>query len=96
MSTPQKTSAAAITSLTAGLLVLACVGLRWPPLLTMLLSTAAVVSGHFALAAIRKEPERLDGKAAAIIGLVIGYVGLVAWVIAVLLLIMGFLSLGGR
>ena len=96
MITMQKTSAAAITSFTAGLLVLACVGLRWPPLLTMLLSTVAVASGHFALSAIRKDPERLDGKATAIIGLVIGYVGLVAVVSAVLLLSLAFMSFGGR
>lgn len=96
MSTTRKTGAAAITSLATGLLVLACVGLRWPPLLTMLLSTVAVASGHVALAAIRKDPERLDGKAAAITGLVIGYVGLIAGVIAVLLLIIGFMSFGGR
>jgi hypothetical protein len=96
MSTQKKTSSAALVSVAAGLLALASISFFWPLLFTMTLSTVAVVSGHTGLTAVRNDPDRLDGSATAITGLVIGYLGLVAGLVAVLLLNMGFMSFGGR
>lgn len=96
MSPTKKTSSAAVVSVTAGFLVAACVNLHGSVLLTMLLSTVAIVGGHFARSAIRGDPDRLDGNAMAITGLAIGYLGLASGIIAFLLLNMAFKSFGGR
>ncbi len=96
MSTQKKTSSASLVSIVAGLLALASINLFWPLLITMTLSTVAVVSGHIGVTAIRNDPDRLDGSAMAITGLVIGYLGLVSGLIAMMLLNIGFMSFGGR
>ncbi|MDZ4813521.1 MAG: DUF4190 domain-containing protein [Pseudomonadota bacterium] len=96
MSSTQKTSLASLVSVAAGLLVVASVNLHWPALVTMLLSTLAVFSGHFARAAIRSDPGQLDGNAMAITGLAIGYIGLVAGTVAFLLIHMALMSFGGK
>jgi len=96
MSITKKTSSAALVSGATGLLVIASANLLWPPLLTLTLATVAVVSGHAGLAAIRKEPDRIDGRATAITGMVIGYIGLAAGVFAFTLLTAAFMSFGGR
>lgn len=96
MSITKKTSSAALVSVATGLLVLASVSLLWPPLLTLTLATVAVVSGHTGLTAIGNDPDRLDGRATAITGMVIGYVGLAAGILAIILLNAAFMSFGGR
>lgn len=96
MASMRRTSPFAIASITAGLLVFATANLQWSFWLTMLLSTTAIISGHIARSAIRSDPERSEGKMIASIGLVIGYIGVVAGVAAVLLLGAAFMSFGGR
>ncbi len=96
MSIEKKTSSAALVSIVAGLLALGSINFFWPLLITMTLSMVAVVSGHIGLTAIRNDPGRLDGSATAITGLVIGYLGLVSGLLAMMLLNMGFMSFGGR
>lgn len=96
MSIEKKTSSAALVSIGAGLLALVSISFFWPMLISMTLSTVAVVSGHIAITAIRNDPDRLDGRATALTGLVIGYLGLVAGLLAIMLLVMGFMSFGGR
>ncbi len=96
MAIQKQTSPASLVSVAAGLLTLASISFFWPVLLTMALSTIAVMSGHAGLRAIRKDPDRLDGSATALTGLAIGYLGLVAGLFAVMLLNMGFMSFGGR
>ena len=96
MNPTQKTSTASLVSVASGLSVFPSVGLLWPPILILILSMLAIVSGHVALAAIRRDPDRITGKAFAITGLFIGYTGLIAGVAAFVLLNAAFMSFGGR
>jgi peptidyl-prolyl cis-trans isomerase D len=72
--TQPKTSGKAIASLILGLLVL-------PPLG----STLAVVFGHLAYSEIKRSTGRLKGRGMAIAGLVIGYLGIAAFLIVLIL-----------
>lgn len=82
MNTARQTSTLAIVSLVAGIL-------GWT-LLPFLGSLAAIVTGHLARAEIRREPQRLDGDGLAIGGLVLGWLSVATWVIAVLVFVLFF------
>jgi len=65
--TPAETSGMAIVSLVCGLLFF-----LFP------VAIVAIITGHLSLSAIRKSAGRLKGEGAAIAGLVLGYLGIVA------------------
>jgi len=71
----------AIISLVAGIL-------GWT-LLPFLGSIAAIVTGHMARKEIRRDPA-LDGDVMAIIGLVLGWVSVIAWIVGILLFVLFF------
>ena len=75
-------SAMAITSLVTGLL-----GWTVMPWIGSLL---AIVTGHLARSAIRREPEALDGDGFAVAGLVLGYTMLACSLLALLAVLMFF------
>ncbi len=66
-----ETSILAIVSLVAG--VLGVFGAFFAP---MLASIVAVVCGHLARSRIARDPERLTGDGVALIGLILGYIGI--------------------
>ena len=66
-------SSLAIVSLVAGFLSPVFIILCFLSLIT---STVAIVTGHIALYKIKRSANRLDGRAVAIVGLVLGYISL--------------------
>jgi len=68
----QTTSGYAIASFVLGLAGCGCAFVG---------SLVAIVLGHVALAEIKKSEGRLGGRGLAIAGLVLGYVGLAAWIV---------------
>lgn len=75
-------SVLAITSFSFGLL-------GWT-LLPWLGAIVAIVTGHLARGAIRREPDRLDGDGFAVAGLVLGYTMLGLSLLAVFLIVLFF------
>ena len=59
--------------------------------LPLVASVIAVVTGHLARAEIRRDPERLDGDGMALAGLILGYLAIGLWLLAILLFF-GFLG----
>jgi hypothetical protein len=68
---PPETSLLAIVSLVAG--ILGVIGSFFAPLLA---SIVAIVCGHLARGRIRREPARLTGDGIALVGLILGYIGI--------------------
>lgn len=75
-------SAMAVTSLVTG--VLGWTVMPW------LGSFVAIVTGHLARSAIRREPDALDGDGLAVAGLVLGYTMLACSLLALLAVLMFF------
>lgn len=71
-----KTSGLAIASL--------CLGIGSIVLCGVFMGIPAVICGHLALGQIKRSQENLQGKAMAIIGLIIGYFSIVATVVMIL------------
>ena len=80
---PRQTSTLAIVSLIFGVL-------SWI-VIPLLGSLVAIITGHMARAEIRREPERLDGDGMALAGLILGYLAIGLWLLAILLFF-GFLG----
>lgn len=59
--------------------------------LPLVASVIAVVTGHLARAEIRRDPERLDGDGMALAGLILGYLAIGLWLLAILVFF-GFLG----
>jgi hypothetical protein len=78
----RSTSNLAIVSLIAGIL-------GWT-ILPFISSIVAVVTGHYARAEIRREPERLEGDGLAVAGLVLGYSLIIISLAALALLVLFF------
>lgn len=76
-------SVLAVISLVSGIL-----GLLPLPLVA---SVIAVVTGHLGRAEIRRDPERLDGDGMALAGLILGYLAIGLWLLAILVFF-GFLG----
>ncbi|RNF85006.1 DUF4190 domain-containing protein [Montanilutibacter psychrotolerans] len=72
----RQTSTLAVVSLVAGIL-------GWT-VLPLLGSIGAIILGHLARAEIRREPQRLEGDAMAVAGLVLGWVSALLWVLGIL------------
>ena len=83
-STPQQNSTLAIISLVAGIL-------GWT-LLPFLGSAGAIITGHMARSEIRRSNGALGGDVMAVIGLVLGWASVLAWILGIAVL---FLFLGG-
>ncbi len=78
----RENSTLAIVSLVSGLL-----GWTFLPLVGAIV---AIVTGHMARAEIRRAPDRLDGDALAVVGLVLGWGAVIASVLAVMVFLMFF------
>jgi len=87
--TSVQTSGLAIASLCLGV---SSVMLVWMPLISVLLGISAIFCGHMALSAIKTSNGMLQGRAWAILGLVLGYLWPAALLVIVLLI---FLFLAG-
>lgn len=59
--------------------------------LPLVASVIAVVTGHLGRAEIRRDPERLDGDGMALAGLILGYLAIGLWLLAILVFF-GFLG----
>ncbi|KRG40718.1 hypothetical protein ARC20_12930 [Stenotrophomonas panacihumi] len=82
MGSVRQTSTLAIVSLVAGIL-------GWT-ILPFLGSVTAIITGHMARGEIRRQPDRLDGDALALVGLVLGWVNVGLWILGVLAFVMFF------
>lgn len=80
--TIRQTSAYAIVSLVSAIL-----GWTLMPLLGCIV---AIITGHLARAEIRRQPELYQGDGLAVIGLVIGYVGIAIAVLTVMAFVLFF------
>jgi hypothetical protein len=81
---PRQTNTLAVVSLVSGLLA-------WT-LIPVLGSVAAIICGHLARSEIRSAPDRYEGDALALIGLILGWAQVV---VTILGLIAIFLFFGG-
>ncbi|TWI03538.1 uncharacterized protein DUF4190 [Luteimonas cucumeris] len=83
MSTPiRQTSTLAIISLIAGIL-------GWTAL-PLIGSIGAIITGHMARGEINREPQRLEGDALAVAGLVLGYTAIVVGILALFVFVLFF------
>ena len=73
----RQSSPLAVISLVCGILTL-MVGLP--------ASLPAIITGHIARRQIRREPDRYEGDTLALIGLVLGYIGLAITLLVILVL----------
>ena len=80
--TIRQTSSLAIVSLVFGVL-------GWT-LLPLLGCLVAVITGHLGRAEIRRDPEQYQGDGLAVIGLVLGYVGIALAVLAAAVFVLFF------
>ena len=80
--TIRQTSSFAIVSLVSGIL-------GWT-LIPLLGCIVAIITGHMARAEIRRQPDIYQGDGLAVIGLVLGYVGIAMAVIAVAVFVLFF------
>lgn len=80
--TIRQTSSFAIVSLVSGIL-------GWT-LIPLLGCIVAIITGHMARAEIRRQPDLYQGDGLAVIGLVLGYVGIAMAVIAVAVFVLFF------
>lgn len=78
---PQRTSGVAIASLVTSLLGIGLAG---------------VICGHIALSQIKRSAGALGGKGLAIAGLVIGYVGVLIWLLIAVALVLPVLFVGSQ
>lgn len=76
---PPETSLLAIVSLVAG--VLGVFGSFFAPLLA---SIVAIICGHISRSRIAREPDRLTGGGIALVGLVLGYIGIAISVVGLI------------
>jgi hypothetical protein len=74
MSIARGTSVTAVISLVCGIL-------GWT-LLPFIGNIVAIITGHMARAEIRRQPERLEGDAMALTGLILGWLGVSLWILA--------------
>jgi hypothetical protein len=81
-STIRQTSTLAIVALVGGVL-------GWT-LLPFIGSIVAIITGHMARAEIRREPQRLEGDGLALAGLVMGWLSVALWILAVLVFVLFF------
>ncbi|MEG2803163.1 DUF4190 domain-containing protein [Stenotrophomonas sp.] len=83
----RQTSALAVVSLVMGIV-------GWT-VLPFIGSVVAIVTGHMARADIRRQPQALEGDGLALAGLILGWVAVIASVVAVLafLLLFGGIAL---
>ncbi|WP_305803989.1 DUF4190 domain-containing protein [Stenotrophomonas sp. YIM B06876] len=84
---PRQTSSYAVISLVAGIL-------GWT-LLPFLGSLGAIIFGHMARGEIRRSNGQLDGDGLAVTGLVLGWVSVALWVLAILAFLAFILFFGG-
>lgn len=80
--TIRQTSSFAIVSLVSGIL-------GWT-LIPLLGCIVAIITGHMARAEIRRQPDLYQGDGLAVVGLVLGYVGIAMAVIAVAVFVLFF------
>ena len=80
--TIRQTSSFAIVSLVSGIL-------GWT-LIPLLGCIVAIITGHMARAEIRRQPDLYQGDGLAVIGLVLGYVGIAMAVIAAAIFVLFF------
>ena len=85
-----ETSLLAIISLVAGIL-----GVFGAFVAPVLASIVAIVTGHIARGRIAREPERLTGDGVALVGLILGYIG-IAMSVLTLLFLGGMFAIGIR
>lgn len=83
----RQTNVMAVVSLVSGIL-------SWF-LLPFIGAIVAVITGHMARKEIRLAPDRFEGDAMAVIGLVLGYLQLALTVLGILFLIVMVLFFGG-
>lgn len=76
-----ETSLLAIVSLVAGIL-----GVFGAFIAPVLASIVAIVTGHIARSRISREPERYTGDGVALVGLILGYVGIAMSVLGLIFL----------
>ena len=76
-----ETSLLAIISLVAGIL-----GVFGAFVAPVLASIVAIITGHIARSRIAREPDRLTGDGVALVGLILGYIGIAMSVLALLFL----------
>jgi hypothetical protein len=79
----------AITSVVCGVCYLA--GWVWNPIF-LLFTIPAIVCGHLALIRIKRQPQRLKGRIFALLGVLMGYLP----ILATLLFLLNVLFWGGR
>ncbi len=90
---PRPNSGLAITSLICGIAGLALSVLLFWAIFPVLISVAAVITGHLALRRLRQTPG-LGGRGMAIAGLITGYVGCALIVFSLVALVIGAVFLG--
>ena len=73
-----------------GLFAFISTGMLVFPLIGLLCAIVAIVTGHMARAETRRAPDRLDGDALAIVGLVLGWGAVIVSVLAVMAFLMFF------
>ena len=73
-----------------GLFAFISTGMLVFPLIGLLCAIVAIVTGHMARAEIRRAPDRLDGDALAVVGLVLGWSAVIVSVLAVMAFLMFF------
>lgn len=81
-----KTNSLATVSLVCSILGILC-------LLPIIGSIAAIITGHLARGAIKKEPTQA-GRKLALVGLLLGYVGVIAWTLILFVLLIPVLLVG--
>ncbi|GAT73310.1 DNA-directed RNA polymerase [Microbacterium sp. HM58-2] len=90
---PRPNSGLAITSLICGIAGLVLSVLLFWAIFPILISVAAVITGHLALRQLRRTPG-LGGRGMAITGLITGYVGCAFLVFTVVAIVIGAVFLG--